>query len=262
MNKRNWRKFDKLAEECYANKIGTYNDWHCWIKAFHQLRESILEERQTDPGFAPDLHAADEAMDFEYDIQGWLNDCFETLAIKEEYELLLRMCDELLDIFGGEKGASSDVGSSKASALRALGRYDEAVQYCREWMTREPGNIMAASEVVRSLNDAGEYDEAKKLIVQHIPEGTECDSENIHMFFAALIFYRETGDDKALKKIEEAIDKHYENIREWIVDVDDDFINKLMGKVFAKDLISEGLPRGFFKKKAAEHRRESGKFLQ
>lgn len=227
MNKRNWTKFGKLTEDCYANMIGAYSDWHCWIKAFHQLRESILEERQTDPGFAPDIYAADDATDFEYDIQGWLEDCLDTVAIKEEYELLLRMCDWLLDLFGGEEGASSDVGFSKASALMSLGRYDEAVQYCREWMTREPENIMVASACVYALIKTEEYDDAEKLILRSIPEGTECGEENSPMFTAALRFYEATGDSKAARKMDEALEKYDKQIEAWINDAgsadDDDF---------------------------------------
>lgn len=216
MNKRNWKKFGKLTEECYANMIGAYSDWHCWIKAFHQLRESILEERQTDPGFAPDIYAADDATDFEYDIQGWLEDCLDTVAIKEEYELLLRMCDELLDLFGGEEGASSDVGFSKVSALMSLGRYDEAAQYCREWMTREPENITAATAGVYALIKTAEYEDAKKLVLRFIPEGTECGEDNSTMFTAASKFYKATGDDKAAKRMDEAFEKYYKRIEDWI----------------------------------------------
>ena len=256
MNKRNWIKFNKLAEECYANKIGAYNDWHCWIKAFHQLRESILEERQTDPGFAPNLRAVDEATDFEYDIKGWLDDCLDAVIIKEEYELLLRMCDELLDLFGGEEGASDYVGSSKASALILLGRHDEALQYCRDWMAREPENISAALTLVDSLMEAGNYDDAKKLILQYIPEGTECDGKNVTMFLMASRFYTETGDDKALKKVEEELDKFLKKFKECVFDVDDDFIHKIVEAILSK---RSSHCSG---KKVAERRRESGKLLQ
>ena len=216
MDKRNWRKFDKLAEECYANKIGTYNDWHCWIKAFDKFRESILEERQNDPGFAPDIYAADEATDFEYDIQGWLEDCLDTLDMKKEYELLLKICDDLIGLFGGEEGASSDVGFHKASALMSLDRNDEAAQYCREWIMREPENITAAAAGVYTFIKTAEYDDAEKLILRFIPEGTECGDENIPMFTAASKFYKAAGDSKAAKKMDEALEKYDKQVEDRI----------------------------------------------
>lgn len=220
MNNRNWKKFGRLTEECYANMIGASSDWHCWIKAFDQFKESILEERQTDPGFAPDIYTADDVTDFEYDIQGWLEDCLDTVDMKKEYGLLLKLCDDLIGLFDGEDDASSDVRFRKVSALVSLGRNDEAAQYCRKWIMKEPENIAAAVAGVYALISTAEYDDAEKLILGFIPEGTECDEETFPMFAAALKFYNATGDNKNAKKVDEALEEYDRQLGDWINDTD------------------------------------------
>lgn len=227
VNNINWKKFEKLSEDCYANLIGAYSDWHCWIKAFDQLKVCIAGERQNDPGFGEDLYAADEAADFEYDLQGWLEDCLDTVDMKGEHELLLKMCDDLIGIFGSEEGASSDVGFRKASALMSLDRNDEAAKYSREWIAREPENLVAATAGVYAFIKTAEYDDAEKLILRFIPEGTECGDETSPMFMAASKFYKAIGDNEAANKMDEAMEEYEKRIEEWINDVgsedDDDF---------------------------------------
>ena len=46
--------------------------------------------------FAPELELLDDATDYRFDIEGWLEDCLDEMDIREDHEVLLRMCDDLL----------------------------------------------------------------------------------------------------------------------------------------------------------------------
>ena len=95
MQNKKWKNFNKLTGKCYSNMIGAEKDGSCWEKAFELLKEIILEERKVNPGFASQLEMVDDATDYEYDIQGWLEDCLSEIDMRGEYELLLKMCDDL-----------------------------------------------------------------------------------------------------------------------------------------------------------------------
>ena len=98
MNKK-WKKFDELTVKCYFNMSGAEKDRRCWFQAFELMKEIILEERKSNPGFAPELELIDDATDYSFDIQGWLEDCLDEIDMWEDYDALLKMCDDLLALF-------------------------------------------------------------------------------------------------------------------------------------------------------------------
>ena len=222
MNK-NWKRFDKLKEKCYLNMIGAEKDASCWEQAFALLKELILEERTTNPEFAAELELIDDATDFALDIQSWLEDCLDEIDMREDYETLLAMCDDLLELFSWPEYSDSDLHFSKALALLYLGRTTEAVTYCRQWMDKEPLNIVAATANVYALLGTREYKEAEKLVDRFIPDKSECDDDNEIMFIAASKLYGLTGNKKAKKEIDTAVDNYDKMLEEYFSDPDYDF---------------------------------------
>ena len=91
------------------------------------MKEIVREERQADPSCMPELELVDDATDYEHDVQGWLEDCLDEMDMREDYETLLRMCDDLLEMFGWPEYTGSDIKFLKVSALGDLGRNREAV---------------------------------------------------------------------------------------------------------------------------------------
>lgn len=55
-------------------------------------------------------------------MQGWLEDCLDEIDMREDNECLLRMCDDLLNMFEWSEYTGSDLKFRKAMALGALGR--------------------------------------------------------------------------------------------------------------------------------------------
>ena len=222
MNK-NWKHFDNLKEKCYLNMIGAEKDASCWTQAFELLKEIILEERKVNPEFASELEQIDDATDFALDIQSWLEDCLDEIDMREDYETLLMICDDLLDLFSWPEYTDSDINFRKAIVLQNLSRTTEAVTFCKQWLDKEPANIVAATAKVYALLGAKEYLEAGKLVDKFVPDKSECDDDNEIMFTAASKLYALTGNKKAKKEIDTAIDNYDKMLEEYFSDPDYDF---------------------------------------
>ena len=147
MENKKWKKFGKLTEQCYRNMIGAEKDSSCWEKAFELLMEIVREERQKEPNCFQEVYMLDEATDYKYDISEWLEDCLDEIDMREEYEVLLGMCDTLLSLFSWPDYTGSDLKFRKSSVLEALGRNNEAVSFGCKWFEKEPENIMAATRM-------------------------------------------------------------------------------------------------------------------
>lgn len=233
MKNKKWKNFGKLTEMCYLNMLGVEENGNCWDLAFDLLKEIVQEERKTNPAYASQLEMLDEETDFEYDIQGWVEDCLDEFDMREDYDLLLRRCDDLLNLFGWPECSGSDIKFMRASALMSMGRQKEAAAYCRKWIQREPENIMAAAAGVYAFIGTGEYEEAEKQIDRFIFDRTDCNGENDIMFTAASKLYEATGDKRAKKQIDRSIQKYEKLLEEYMesLESEDDLLDFFDGNL-------------------------------
>ena len=226
---RKWKSFQKLTEKCYENMIGAEEDSSCWQKGFELLKELVLEERKTDPQFASELELLDDVTDYRFDIEGWLEDCLDEMDMREEHAVLLRMCDDLLELFTWPEYTGSDLKFQKASALSSLGKIQEAAKFCDKWIKKEPENIVAATAGVYAYMKNGEQKKARDLIEKFIPDGMICCDDNDIMFTAASVFYEKTGDTKKQEQMEAALEAYDQELEAYFseyneMDEDDDVL--------------------------------------
>lgn len=222
MRNKKWTKFSKLTVKCYSHMIGAAKDGNCWMQAFELLKEIVLEERQAQPDFASQLEQLDDITDYEYDIQGWLEDCLDQMDMEEEYELLLHMCNDLLHLFSWPDYTGSDIKFQKYTALSSLGRKDEAAQFCKEWLGKEPENIVSAAACVYALMGIGELQAAEELVDQYIPDKTQCSDENDVMFTAASRLYDVMGKKKDKRQVDQAMETYDEYLRRYFEGLEDE----------------------------------------
>lgn len=222
MRNKKWKKFNSLTGKCYSNLIGVEKDAGCWEQAFDLLKEIVLEERQKDPGFGLELEQLEEATDYEYDIEGWLEDCLDEIDMREEKVLLLKMCDNLLDLFNWPEYTGSDLKFRKTTALCELGRVSEAAKYCREWMKKEPENLTAATAGVYAFIETEEFDAAEELVGRFIPDRSGCTEENDIMFTAASKLYETIGKNEEKQQMEDALEKYDQYLEKYLTGSDED----------------------------------------
>lgn len=230
MQNKKWKQFGKLTEMCYNNMIGVEKDGNCWVQAFELLMEIVREERKTNPNYASELEMLEEVTDCECDIQGWLEDCLDELDMREEHRTLLKMCDDLLDMFGWPEYTGSDIKMRKATVMAALGQKEESAEFCKKWLQKEPENIVAAAAGVYAFIEVKAFEEAEKLVERFILDKSKCTDENDIMFTAASILYQVTGKkkekrviDKAIKEYEKYLEDYYESFE--FEDEDEEFFD-------------------------------------
>lgn len=215
MKNKKWDRFSKLTEKCYRNMIGAEKDGSCWGQSFELLMEIVREEREQNPNYAPELELLDDATDYEYDIQGWLEDCLDEVEMRENHKLVLNMCNSLLDMFGWPEYTGSDIKFRKAASMAQLGQKKEAADFCKKWIQKEPENIIAACAGVYAFIEVKALEEAEKLVEQFIPDKSQCSEENDMMFVAASTLYQVTGRKKEKKAVEKAMKEYETYLKEY-----------------------------------------------
>lgn len=226
MNRAMWKKLNKMTDKCYSNMIGADKDNSCWQKTFDYLIECVREERTADPNFATELNLVDDESDYEYGVSDWIEDCLDEIDMREQYDVLLSMCDTLLSMFSWPEYSGSDLKFRKSVVLGQLGREQERVRFCEAWLKKEPENVMAATASVYAWIAVKAYDEAKTWIRRFIPNDSDCCEENEIMFRAAVRYYEAIGDRKKQKQLKQAL-KDYEEyvdqcLEAWCTDDGDD----------------------------------------
>lgn len=222
MKNKKWKKFQLLTEECYNNMIGFGENNDCWKQAFELLMEIVMEERKQKPGFAAELEKLEEETDYAYDVSGWLEDCLDEIDMRGEQEILLKMCENLLDLFGWPEYTGSDLKIRKVFALLSLGKYQEAVSYFEKWLKKEPENITAAAAGIYVYIAVKDYEKGQELIDRFILNPNECTDENDIIFTAASKFYEATGNKKAKKQIDKALKAYEEYLEKYFNEMDDE----------------------------------------
>lgn len=224
-----WKGFRKLVDKCYDNMIGANTDDSCWGQAFEQLKEIVFEERQKNPDYALRLDLLDDVTDYKYDVQGWMEDCLDEMDLRGDQEDLLKMCDDLLTLFAWPGYSGSDIKFKKVCTLGAMGRKDEAKQFCEDWLQTEPENVIAATAGIYVYIDTRELDAAEALVKQFIKKGTECTEDNDIIFTAASALYCVMGRSKDQKRIDRAIFRYEEKLKEYFLGGDvDEFDESLL----------------------------------
>ena len=230
MRNKKWKQFSKLTETCYNILSGEDKDGRCWLQAFELLMEIVREERQTNPNYASELEMLDEVTDYEYDIQGWLDDCLDEIDMRKEHRTLLKMCDDLLDMFAWPEYTGSDIKIRKAAVMAALGQKRDSAEFCKKWLQKEPENIAAATAGVYAFIEVRAFEEAEKLVDRFIFDKSKCTEENDIMFIAASTLYQVTGKkkekraiDKAMKEYEKYLKDYYESFE--FEDEDEEFFD-------------------------------------
>ncbi len=126
-----------------------------------------------------------------------------------------------LNMIGAEKDGSY-IKFRKSVALGELGRTDEAVKYCREWIQKEPENIKAAVAGVYAFIDKKEFNEAEKLVERFLFDKSVCSDENDIMFTAASKLYGAMGKRKEKKQVDKALQKYEDYLEQYFANADFD----------------------------------------
>ena len=149
-----WERFAELTARGYkaAENGNTLNA--CWNDAFDALMEIVAVKRGEDSGFARELGDMEKLTDFKFNIEGLILDYLDKLWEAGDYEKLCTSSDRIISMFDWRVESSSAIRIRVVNALVKMGKKDEAVQYCMEWIKAEPEDVNAAITKKALLTDA------------------------------------------------------------------------------------------------------------
>lgn len=220
MEKR-WNQFEKRTSDCYADMITKSGDIELWNETFEVLLDIIKQEREEDPEYAKELYELDESTDYDYDVEGWLEDYMDELGTRGYLEKLISVCETLLGLFQWKEVSPSEYRLQIAWALRNGKELEKAKEFCEKWYQEDSGDVMAQAALILVCIDRGDFETAAGLAERHLKEHETCTAENEILFLAADTLYTATGDKKAGKRIKKAI-KEFEKEMQEFLDVMED----------------------------------------
>ncbi|MBD5452542.1 MAG: hypothetical protein HDR25_07880 [Lachnospiraceae bacterium] len=150
-----WERFAELTARCYkaAENGNTLNA--CWNDAFDVLMEIVAIKRGEDSSFARELGDMEKLTDFKFNIEGLILDYLDKLWEAGDYEKLCISGNRIISMFDWRVESSSVIRIKVVNALVKIGKKDEAVQYCIEWIKAEPEDVNAVMTKKALLTNAG-----------------------------------------------------------------------------------------------------------
>lgn len=212
--KKLWNEFDIISEKCYIQMMKSDLDLELWDKGFTTLLEIISKGRAENPNFALELYMLDEITDYEYDVDGWLEDYMDVLDMKEQHEKLQETCEALIDMFNWEKFSPTDLRFRIANMLIEQDRTEELLAYVEDWYQKEPDNAFASGGLIYARILVRDLEGAEEMVKKHITDDMECNMDTDTLFFAADLLYMVNGDTESEQKIREKIDKFEKELEE------------------------------------------------
>lgn len=220
--KRLWKRFERLTNKCYLDLAEGSQAMNNWDDGYASLCAIIEDGRSRDKDFARELYLLDDGTDYQYDVQGWLEDYLDELSMHDRYAELERVCRQLLEMFQWEEVPSCDIRFMLSVALRSQGKLEEALDFCRQWHAEEPDDTSAAAALIYTQTAMKDWEGAEETVRKYISEGDPCTEDTELIFTAASALYRENGDKKAGRRIDRAIRKYEDEMEEALLELDDE----------------------------------------
>ncbi len=178
------------------------NDSIKWKNAFEMLCASIKDERKLDPAFATELIVLTEETGVSYDFADILEEYFDYLEDKGNWDDVVSSCDELIALFKWENTYPSQYMFRKGNALMKAGKLSEAESFGAEWLKLYPTDLYAAASNVFLKTELGKFDEARELTEKYLRDDLLCDDNSNTFYMAAYRLYELTDDINAKRRIE------------------------------------------------------------
>lgn len=216
-----WKKFDEITGECYIGMIQEKKDTGIWDKGFATLMEIIQSGREKDPDYAKELFLLDEETDYQYDIQGWIEDYMDELDINGRHQDLRTVCKKLMDTFCWEEDSPSELRFRIVCSFLDQGMEADAIRYAKDWEKEEPDNPLVEAALIYAQIAADELEEAEERAQRLLNEESVCEDKNVPLFNAAVKLYEAMGNQEAARKLNKKIDQYDEQFKKYF-DLDED----------------------------------------
>lgn len=219
-----WATFQHLSEQCYLQIAGINKDASCWERAYEQFKQIAKSVQGENDGERKRLIEIDDSTDFEFDLAGWLEDYMDFLGVKKQYDKLIQVCDEVLELFAWDEGEDSEILFQKIITYGLLEENEKAYELSKEWLIEQPNNILADAALIHACIALKKLEEAEQIVKKYINSKTKCNEDNDIIFVAAHILSVVKGDKKEEKRLEKEMQRYEQRLKEefFALEEDDD----------------------------------------
>ncbi len=211
LKSKKWDDAVKKMQACHLSLLNPEDAKSAdWKEAFNALVKAIKEERSYNPAFAPELSDLDEATKNTYGFYDILEEYFDFLEEKEDWDDVIESAEEMISLFKWEKKLPSEYMFRKGNALEKARRLNEAEDFGEYWLSHSPQDLYAAASNVFLKAEIGKYDEARAITEKYLRDDLMCDKDSDCFFMAAYRLYELTDDINAKQRIEKKIAEYQE----------------------------------------------------
>lgn len=179
-----------------------------WLNAFDLLTLAIVDERKLTPDFAPEITDLSDATGNTYGFEDILEEYFDHLEEKGEWEQVVASCDKLISLFKWESKLPSEYMFRKGNALEKSKRFDEAEAFGKKWLEKYPYDLYAAASNVFLKVELKKYEEAEEITKKYLRDDLICDNTSDTFFMAAYRLYEITENINAKQRVEKKMQEY------------------------------------------------------
>ena len=209
-----WEKFDQLSSKAYSDRENNVQSMDNWDAGFAVLMEIVEKGRQKSRFFVRKLDQIDESTKGVHDVNGWMEDYLEELAVQEKYGQLEKVCGKLLELFDWDAD-SSDIKFQMATALASQGKQQEALKYCEEWYAQDGEDVTAATALIYARIAVKDFAGAQELVDKYISADGQCTEDNDVVYMAASLLYKVTGNKEAEEKTNQKLREYERELEKY-----------------------------------------------
>lgn len=217
-----WKKFNKLTAECYNGMAFGKLDLNSWNEAFEALISAIQEERSNNKNFAPEWSNVDDETEYQFDVDGWMEDYLDELGMRKQHEKCIEVCRKVISLFRWKEEDPDVFNVQIASTLAAEGKNKEALEFSEAWYQENMDSIPAATAVIYARLGMKDIAGAEAVVRNYITDDTPCTEENDILFIAAQTLYQVSGNKKENKKITKKLDQYEKELEAEFMDMGDE----------------------------------------
>ena len=211
LKSKKWEETAKKMQACHLSLLNPdAANTADWRDAFETLVKAIKEERSYNPAFAPEVADLDEETGNTYGFYDILEEYFDFLEDKGDWDDVIASAEEMISLFKWEKKLPSDYMFRKGNALEKARRLNDAEDFGEYWLEHYPQDLYAAASNVFIKAEIGKLDEAEAITKKYLRDDLMCDDDSDSFFMAAYRLFELTNDINAKQRIEKKIAEYQE----------------------------------------------------
>ena len=198
LKSKKWDDAVKKMQACHLSLLNPENAVAAdWKDAFNTLVKAIKEERSFNPSFAPEFSDLDAATDNTYGFYDIMEEYFDFLEEKEDWDDVIDSAEEMISLFKWEHKLPSEYMFRKGNALEKSRRLNEAEDFGEHWLKNYPQDLYAAASNVFIKAEVGKVKEAREITEKYLRDDLICDKDSDSFFMAAYRLFELTDDINA-----------------------------------------------------------------